>query len=547
MTSRSRTAPPRSRPRPLLTLVIGLAAAWLAGALASAAGWPLWARWLAAALTWPIVPVLLLVMVSPRLGLRRVTLALILLGVGASALWWRPGLVAALTTHALWIRGDGDAPPPSPDSTAAEPPPPLPVEPPPTPPPSAPPSPPPDADAWKPPPEPPPDRLEEPPPPQPGGAPERLSRCFRALVRSDHSNSAYGTRLADLDGDGIRDLVAIESARGHAIRVWRGDRAGRFEPATSLAYEGGGLDLALLDVDGDGDLDLATPDHDGATVTLWLGDGAGSFARGASLSTYRTPLGIVAADLDADGQGDLLVSHYFHVEVLRGGKGGKMSTAPWLRLVKDAEDPRRLLTPEDMRAADLTGDGLLDVVIPKGDVRSIEVWVGRGKGRFRRSADVASCFAPSHTMIGDVDEDGHLDVAVHCGEARVELFVGDGAGGLESRGLVGPENAYHGGALVDFDGDGHLDLLLPTIPGGLGSSPARDRHGDLVLLVGDGRGAFYEEDKVALAGIQHRVVDVVDVDGDERLDLVYECFGQSPGGHVGVVFGTGCIKPESRP
>lgn len=70
----------------------------------------------------------------------------------------------------------------------------------------------------------------------------------------------------------------------------------------------------------------------------------------------------------------------------------------------------------------------------------------------------------------------------------------------------------------------------------------RPRAGDRVLAfaVGDGKGGFREVDTVAVEGFQHRVVAVVDVDGDEREDLVYECFGQSPGGHLGVAFGVGC-------
>jgi hypothetical protein len=546
----------RAQRRPLALLLGGLvivAGVWLAGGLAAAAGWSLAWRWFAAGLVWPLVPLALLIFINPRLGLRRVAVALTLLGTGACALWWRAGLVEAATTHAMWMLSatarESAAPAPGPAREPSRPS--LPVAP---------------------------DRevvpgkpgespgggqqVADSPSPQAAGVapvvaagvapvvrdgkgePRSGSRCFRDVIKNARSDSAYGTTLVDLDGDAILDAVAIVPGESPEIRVWKGDRAGRFDATSTIAYDGGGLQLAILDGNGDGKLDVATSDYSAATVTLWLGAGDGSLRRGASQKTYRSPIGIVAADLDLDGFSDLVVSHYFHVEVMRGGKGGKLRTAPWLRLVKEPGAPDRLLTPEDILATDLTGDGLLDLVIPKGDVTSIEVWIGRGRGEFRRSAAVASCYAPAHTLVGDVIEDGSVDIAVRCGAARFELFAGDGTGGLESRGPIGPENAFGAGALVDLTGDGHLDLISTTLPGGIGSRGFDTRSGVLVVHAGDGKGGFREEDALTLDGLQHRVTAVVDIDGDEHLDIVYECFAQSPGAHLGVAFGTGCGARE---
>lgn len=536
----------RAQRRPLATLVGGLvvvAGAWLAGGLAAAAGWSPALRWLAAALVWPIVPVALLILISPRLGLRRVSLGLVLLGAGACALWWRSGLVEAVTTHAAWMlpaASEGDMVLASP-------------EPAPTPKPEPAREPSKSVEASKP--------VEPiardpslPHAPRPPVSPSEASRardeskvpasrCFREHVKSEHSDHTYGTTLVDMDGDGIQDAVAIESGSSSAIRVWKGDRAGRFHAASTLAYDGGGLQFAALDLDRDGKLDLATSDFEKATVTLWMGAGDGSVTRGASQKTYRSPIGVWAADLEADGFTDLIVAHYFHIEVMRGGKGGKLRADPWLRLVKEAGGPGRLLTPEDIAAVDLTGDGLLDLVIPKGDVSSIEVWTGRRRGGLRRAAEVASCYAPSYTLVGDVIEDGSPDVVVRCGEGHVELFAGNGKGGLEARGRIGPEKVLHAGALVDLTGDGHLDLITTTIPAGL-LPPDSKQAGVLAVHAGDGKGGFGERDVLALGDCQHRIVAVVDIDGDEHLDVVHECFGQSPGGHLGALFGTGCA---SRP
>lgn len=79
---------------------------------------------------------------------------------------------------------------------------------------------------------------------------------------------------------------------------------------------------------------------------------------------------------------------------------------------------------------------------------------------------------------------------------------------------------------VDFDGDGHMDLLVAE----LGNFyPTNDRTGQVVWLRGDGRGKFTPQ--VLLDGVG-RVADVqiADFNGDGKLDLVVAVFGWRAGG-----------------
>ena len=119
--------------------------------------------------------------------------------------------------------------------------------------------------------------------------------------------------VADLDANPIDDVVVGREgepfAGGSGLAVMRNGAA-----ATDLAIPGPHptkvIKVALADLDGDGDQDLAaiaqgSPDE----VLLFAGDGAGAltFAGALALSTAGLANGVCCADLDRDGRNDLAV------------------------------------------------------------------------------------------------------------------------------------------------------------------------------------------------------------------------------------------------
>src|SRR5439155_11648380 len=64
---------------------------------------------------------------------------------------------------------------------------------------------------------------------------------------------------------------------------------------------------ALVDFDGDGNLDLAVADFNGGQVLIYRGSGGGMFAPAVTLTGLPSPSAVAPLDYDHDGRADLAV------------------------------------------------------------------------------------------------------------------------------------------------------------------------------------------------------------------------------------------------
>jgi hypothetical protein len=297
--------------------------------------------------------------------------------------------------------------------------------------------------------------------------------------------SAPGLRdvvVARLDGDCVDDVAAVR-ADGKVL-IYRGTGNALLDPLGTYPLVGEPLTLVAEDFDQDGDLDLAVT-HD-MVVSLLLNSGQGQFEAGLTFPVGGPePRTLVAADVNGDGLVDLLVgvgkpSRLYRLRNLGGGS----FDPPWPMMMFEAEQQAPHLA-----TLDFDGDGILDLAVSR-EV-ALMLMRGKGDGTFHSPA-----FRPVNGKVaaGDLNRDGLPDLVVGGW-----TLMNKGMGNLVITATVTNGDDF---VLADFDGDGVLDV---------GSTVG--------IALGNGDGTF--KPVTGYGMLPHRwAVAAGNLDGDNRADLV---------------------------
>jgi hypothetical protein len=329
---------------------------------------------------------------------------------------------------------------------------------------------------------------------------------------------ANAIALGDFNNDGKLDIAAVGST-SVSVLLSKGD--GTFQPAIPTSVSDFALGVATGDFNHDGKLDLAVSSEIGTTgkVTIFLGNGDGTFqASPATYSFTNVPPNVVSADFNGDGNLDLAVSAGKGVYVLVGNGDGTFSAPVFYSAAGDAFG---------VSVGDLNGDGKADLIIPESS--NVAVLLGHGDGTFGSAklygiGGIGS--TPTETMaLADLNNDGHLDVAVNNGQSSFALLFGKGDGTFGSPVTIAAERGADVSSLtaVDLNGDGRVDLVT-TSAGGTGN---------ISVLFGNGDGTF-QPFQTYMAGFIIPNLAVADFNGDGNLDVAV-----SNGSDVAVLLASG--------
>ena len=271
-------------------------------------------------------------------------------------------------------------------------------------------------------------------------------------------NTPKAATGADLDGDGDVDL-AVANGGDSKVVVLLNDGTGNFTSSGTPGVGNFPLSVTAADLDGDGDLDLATANNSAGTVSVLLNDGAGTFtSAGSDVAVGDGPTSVVAADLDGDGDLDLATANSDTTNtvsiLLNNGAGTFTSAGPDVAIGAD---------PNGIVAADLDGDGDVDLATANSAGHSVSILLNDGAGTFTRvGTDVTVGGGPTSIVAADLDGDGDFDLAVPDGVTSVVILQNDGAGAFTNLGTAMTGNGPVFITAADLDGDGDVDLATPN-------------------------------------------------------------------------------------
>jgi FG-GAP-like repeat/HYDIN/CFA65/VesB-like, Ig-like domain/FG-GAP repeat len=182
--------------------------------------------------------------------------------------------------------------------------------------------------------------------------------------------------VGDFNNDGATDLAVANyyGTSNSTLSILLGNGEGGFAPPVDYAAGAGPRSIAVGDFNNDGNLDLAVGDTlNMDRLSILLGKGDGTFAARTAVASGITSYAVVAADFNGDGNLDLAVgssSSLTPVDVLLGNGNGTF-LAPLSFTLGDGSTLA-------LGAADLTGDGLLDLFGPSNAPNSVAVLINAG-------------------------------------------------------------------------------------------------------------------------------------------------------------------------
>jgi hypothetical protein len=251
----------------------------------------------------------------------------------------------------------------------------------------------------------------------------------------------------------------------------------------------------------------------------------------ARITLPAKPSNVALADLNKDGQLDLIItsSEPRGVTVLPGEKADVPFRAVTARTIALPE------IPGEMVLGDVNGDGRLDLALDSHNSYNVTLLLGQANGDFAlapNSPIVMKKGQHPHTHglgLGDLNGDGKLDLAtVNNADNDVSVAFGDGRGGftLASRSpfAVGP--SPYPITLGDVNGDGRLDIVATASATGPNRAQQLASSRALTLLLADGQGGF-RRSEVPLRTGQPGFAAIGDLNGDRKPDLVATHLEQS--------------------
>jgi len=313
------------------------------------------------------------------------------------------------------------------------------------------------------------------------------------LPLSAVSGPSMDVESADIDNDGDKDIVIAREYAPNKILINNGNGVFTDESSRIPTYSYDSEDVSLVDFDRDGDIDLLFTSEDNAVHEFYLNRGNGYFDNYSNrISNF-----ICNASLVIDLNNDM------YPDIIFGSNGNGNPAPPGLPKVyinngdatfheENSRLPSIAMVPQDIKAADIDGDGDKDLIFGCEDGNKI--FINNGTGNFTDETATRLPLVNEETRkvaAGDIDNDGDIDlffanVEFIAGKLRQDRILKNNGSGVftDVTYFAMPIDNEHtlDGVFYDLNFDGFLDLIT--------SSAFTNR--PVKAFFNDGMGSFHE-------------------------------------------------------
>jgi len=325
------------------------------------------------------------------------------------------------------------------------------------------------------------------------------------------ANAVYAT---DIDGDGDMDVLSASLSDDKIAWYENTDGLGNFGTQLIITTNADSAEsVYAADIDGDGDMDvLSASSLDNKIAWYENADGLGTFGAQQIISTnVDKPSTVRAADIDGDGDMDVVSASFLDNKVAWYENTDGLGSFGAQQIITT-----NALSASSIHIADINGDGDMDVV-STSFIDDKVAWYENtdGLGSFGAQQIITTnADGAKSVYVTDIDGDGDMDVlAAALFDQEITWYENtNGLGNFSSEQIIttianGARSVFAG----DIDGDGDIDVMSASIQGD-----------DKVAWYEntDGQGAFGSQQIVNTNADNPRAVYTADIDGDGDMDVL---------------------------